>query len=95
MYITVTVKDSRADLGVDSKIVQIRLTVKAVSTQWTNVLMQGHCIQNGYFGYFSGNLVSIQRSFYKLIAILQAWHRIFFKSIFKKLAKLNKVRLIS
>ena len=63
--------------------------------QWTNVLMQGHCNQNGYFGYVSGNLVSIQKSFYKLTAIPQAWPRIYFKSIFKKLAKLDRVRLTS
>ena len=52
-----------------------------LSAQWTNVLMQGHCNQNGYFGYVSGNLVSIQKSFYKLTAIPQAWPRIYFKSI--------------
>jgi hypothetical protein len=57
--------------------------------------MQGHCNQNGYFGCVSGNLVSIQKSFYKLTAIPQAWHRIFFKSIFEKIAKLDKIRLTS
>ena len=67
----------------------------AIRAQWTNVLMQGHCNQNGYFGYVSGNLVSIQKSFYKLTAIPQAWPRIYFKSIFKKLAKLDTVRLTS
>ena len=69
--------------------------VDSTGTQWTNVLMQGHCNQNGYFGYVSGNLVSIQKSFYKLTAIPQAWHRTIVKSVFKKLAILDKVRVTS
>ena len=73
----------------------LKLSYETCITQWTNVLMQGHCNQNGYFGYVSGNLVSIQKSFYKLTAIPQAWPRIYFKSIFKKLAKLDRVRLTS
>jgi hypothetical protein len=57
--------------------------------------MQGTCNSNGCFGYVSGNLVLIQKSFYKLTAIPQAWHRIISKSVFKKLAKLDKVRFTS
>jgi hypothetical protein len=47
------------------------------------------------FGYVSGNLVSIQKSFYKLTAIPQAWQRTIVKSVFKKLAILDKVRVTS
>jgi hypothetical protein len=57
--------------------------------------MQGTCNSNGCFGYVSGNLVSIKKSFYKLTAIPQAWYRTIFKLVFKKLAKFDKVRFTS
>ena len=47
--------------------------------QLSNVLMQGHCNWNGCFGYVSENLVSIQKSFSKLTALPQAWHKTIFK----------------
>ena len=55
-----------------------------VSTQWSKVLMQGHCNEIDCFGYVSGNLLSIQKSFLKLTAIPQAWYRTILKSVFKK-----------
>ena len=55
------------------------------ATQWTNVLMQGHCNENDSLGYVSGYLLSIQKSFSKLTAIPQAWHRTSFKLISDKL----------
>ena len=44
---------------------------------------------------FQEKLVSIQNSFYKLTALPQARHKTFFKSVFKKLALLDKVRFTS
>jgi hypothetical protein len=52
-------------------------------------------IENGFFGYVSGNLLRIQKSFFKLTIIPQAWHRTIYKSVFKKLAKSDKVRVTS
>ena len=63
--------------------------------QWSNVLLEGHCNENDCFGYVSGNLLSIQKSFSKLTAIPQAWHRTISKLISNKLAKLDKARLTS
>jgi len=63
--------------------------------QWSKVLMQGHCNENDCYGYISENLLSIQKSFFKLTAIPQAWYKTIFKSVFKKMVLLDKVRVRS
>ena len=81
------------EVPVSGTVVIPLLAQKSHTSQLSNVLMQGHC--NGCFGYVSENLVSIQKSFSKLTALPQAWHKTIFKLIPNKLAELDKAKLTS
>ena len=76
------------------KLLFLRRKLRRSSSEGTVVesIMQGHCNENDCFGYVSGNLLSIQKSFFKLTAIPQAWYKTNFKSVIKKIVLLDKDR---